>query len=33
MIQNWWLDSDVWPDMVHEGFVKDLDVKFVGFKK
>jgi hypothetical protein len=27
------LDSDVWPDMVHEGFVKDLDVKFVGFKK
>ena len=33
MIENWWLNSDVWPDMVYDGYVKDLDVKFVGYDK
>lgn len=33
MVENWWLNSDVWPDMVYDGYVKDLDVKFVGYDK
>jgi hypothetical protein len=33
MTENWWLHSDLWPDMVMEGFVKDLDVKLVGYGK
>ena len=33
VIENWWLNSDVWPAMVEHGFVKDLDVKLVGYSK
>ncbi len=33
MVENWWLHSDVWPDMVYDGYVKDLEVKFVGYDK
>ena len=32
MVQNWWLHSSAWPDMVEHGFVKDLEVKFVGYR-
>ena len=33
MTQNHWLDSSCWPDLVKAGLVKDLEVKFVGYKK
>jgi hypothetical protein len=33
MTAGHWMNSDLWPDMVMEGFVKDLDVKLVGYSK
>lgn len=33
VIENWWLNSDVWPDMVYDGYVKDIEVGFVGYDK
>ena len=33
MTAGHWMNSDLWPDMVMEGFVRDLDVKLVGYSK
>lgn len=33
MVPNHWLNEFCWPELVDGEYVKDLDVKFVGFKK
>jgi len=33
MVPDHWLNESCWPELVDGGYVKDLEVKFVGYKK
>jgi len=32
-VQNHWLDSDTWPDLLKAGLVTPLEISFIGYKK